>query len=102
MALREGFLTIGDVAGIVGVSVMTIRSWEQRYGWPQPDRSHCCHRRYAAEHEPAFRAVAHLRRSMTTRSAIATLLALLEEQRLEPKPTHSCSSEGASRAQPMH
>lgn len=102
MSRCDEYLTIGDVAGIVGVSVMTIRSWEQRYGWPRPDRSRCAHRRYAAEDEAAFRAVALLRRTMNTGRAIGTLLALLAEQRDGAEPMHLCVSEGFPESEPMH
>jgi DNA-binding transcriptional MerR regulator len=67
---RAGYLSIGEVAAIVGVSAITIRSWERRYGWPEPERSRGAHRRYSNADENAFRAVAHLRRSMNTRAAI--------------------------------
>ncbi len=70
MGCRAGYLSIGEVAAIMGVSAITIRSWERRYGWPEPERSSGAHRRYRDTDEGAFRAVAHLRRSMTTSAAI--------------------------------
>jgi DNA-binding transcriptional MerR regulator len=71
MGRRTRHFSIGEVAGIIGVDVATIRSWERRYGWPKPDRSRGSHRRYRPADEPAFRSVAALRRSMRTSDAIA-------------------------------
>jgi DICT domain-containing protein len=42
-------LTIGDVSTRTGVSVPTLRSWEQRYGFPIPTRLISGHRRYRVE-----------------------------------------------------
>lgn len=39
-------LTIGQVARRTGVSVATLRMWEERHGFPRPDRSASGHRRY--------------------------------------------------------
>jgi hypothetical protein len=46
---HEATLRIGDVARHTGVSVSTLRSWEQRYGLLAPARSPGGHRRYRAE-----------------------------------------------------
>lgn len=73
MSERARYLTIGDVADICGVAVVTIRSWEQRYGWPEPSRSRGAHRRYRACDREAFARLAELRRSMSTRHAIRAL-----------------------------
>jgi DICT domain-containing protein len=42
----ETGLTIGDVATRTGLTVPTLRAWEQRYGFPVPSRSTSGHRRY--------------------------------------------------------
>lgn len=90
MASRRRYMTIGDVAEICGVAVVTVRSWERRYGWPEPVRSRGEHRRYRARDKDVFIQFAELRRSMSTSRAIR---ALQESQssRLQParKPVHS-------------
>lgn len=73
MSAQTRYLTIGDVAEICGVAVVTIRSWEQRYGWPEPLRSRGAHRRYRARDRETFVRVAELRRSMSTSHAIRAL-----------------------------
>ena len=42
-------MTIGELARRTGVSVSTIRAWEQRYGLLNPTRSAGGHRRYSVE-----------------------------------------------------
>jgi DICT domain-containing protein len=39
-------LTIGDLAHRTGVPISTLRSWEKRYGFPEPSRQPGGHRRY--------------------------------------------------------
>jgi MerR family transcriptional regulator, light-induced transcriptional regulator len=39
-------LSIGDIAELTGLSVLRIRSWEKRYGYPQAERLDSGHRRY--------------------------------------------------------
>jgi DICT domain-containing protein/predicted DNA-binding transcriptional regulator AlpA len=46
-SLRKDLLTIGDLAERTGVPPATLRSWESRYGFPQPIRLAGGHRRYA-------------------------------------------------------
>ena len=38
-------------AVMLGVSPNTLRSWERRYGFPQPQRSPGGHRQYALERD---------------------------------------------------
>ena len=74
MGSRGRYLTIGDVAEICGVAVVTIRSWERRYGWPEAVRSRGAHRRrYLARDRDVFVKLAELRRSMSTSRAIRAL-----------------------------
>ena len=40
-------LTATQVADSIGVPAPTIRSWERRYGWPEPSRTQGGHRRYS-------------------------------------------------------
>ncbi len=42
-------LTIGDVVARTGVAEPTLRMWERRYGFPEPQRTENGHRRYSAE-----------------------------------------------------
>jgi len=44
---REELLTISDLSERTGVPAATLRSWESRYGFPQPSRLAGGHRRYA-------------------------------------------------------
>src|SRR4051794_16524089 len=41
-------LSIGDVVQATGLTEATLRAWERRYGFPQPQREPSGHRRYAA------------------------------------------------------
>lgn len=41
-------LTIGDLASRTGVAPATLRMWEQRHGFPNPQRRDSGHRRYSA------------------------------------------------------
>lgn len=74
--MRSGsarYMSIGELALTIGVSVATIRSWEDRYGWPCPERTEGSHRRYRRSDLPLFQAVAKLRRRMTTAEALQQL-----------------------------
>jgi len=42
-------LRASEVSSRIGVPVPTIRSWERRYGWPNPRRTEGGHRRYTPE-----------------------------------------------------
>ncbi|WCO66090.1 DICT sensory domain-containing protein [Iamia majanohamensis] len=46
---EEDALTIRGVADRTGVSVATLRAWEERHGFPAPQRDRRGHRRYTAE-----------------------------------------------------
>ena len=54
-------LTIGDLAERTGVSAATVRMWEQRHGFPVPQRLSSGHRRYSVDDAEAVQAVARLR-----------------------------------------
>jgi DICT domain-containing protein len=65
-------LTIGAAARETGVNVPVLRSWEQRYGFPTPERSASGHRRYAAEQVEQIRQVVRDRAAgMSLDAAIA-------------------------------
>ena len=55
-------LSISDVAEETGIAAGTIRMWEQRYGFPVPDRTASGYRRYSQEDVDALKRVAALRR----------------------------------------
>ncbi|WP_302181614.1 DICT sensory domain-containing protein [Nocardioides pinisoli] len=46
-ATSRASLTIGDLAHRTGVPISTLRSWEKRYGFPEPSRQPGGHRRYS-------------------------------------------------------
>jgi MerR family transcriptional regulator, light-induced transcriptional regulator len=51
-------LTIREVAARTGVNAATLRMWEQRYGFPEPERLDSGHRRYSDEEVERVRRVA--------------------------------------------
>ncbi len=53
----DGWLRIAEVAHEVGIPAPTIRSWERRYGFPDPDRTGGAHRRYSPDNVEQLRAV---------------------------------------------
>src|SRR3954465_3114323 len=53
-------LAIKDVAERTGVAAGTLRMWEQRYGFPVPDRTASGYRRYREEGVESRRRVARL------------------------------------------
>src|SRR3712207_4474529 len=55
-------LAIKDVAERTGIAAGTIRMWEQRYGFPEPERTPSGYRRYSDGDVEALRRVASFRR----------------------------------------
>jgi MerR family transcriptional regulator, light-induced transcriptional regulator len=55
-------LAIKDVAERTGIAPGTIRMWEQRYGFPEPDRTASGYRRYTDEDVESLRRIASYRR----------------------------------------
>ena len=55
-------LAIKDIAERTGIAPGTIRMWEQRYGFPEPDRTESGYRRYSDDDVEALRQVASFRR----------------------------------------
>src|SRR5688572_23916522 len=55
-------LAIKDVAERTGIAAGTIRMWEQRYGFPEPQRTASGYRRYSDGDVEALRRVASYRR----------------------------------------
>jgi len=57
-ASAAGKLSIGSLARATGVPVETLRTWEQRYGYPVADRKPSGHRVYALSNVPRLRRIA--------------------------------------------
>jgi DICT domain-containing protein len=65
-------LAIKDVAERTGIAAGTIRMWEQRYGFPAPDRTPAGYRRYTEHDVEALRKVVALRhRGLSVPAAIS-------------------------------
>lgn len=65
-------LAIKDVAERTGIAAGTIRMWEQRYGFPVPERTASGYRRYSPRDVEALRRVVALRhRGLSVGAAIA-------------------------------
>jgi DICT domain-containing protein len=64
-------LAIKDVSELTGIAAGTIRMWEQRYGFPTPDRTPSGYRRYTEEDVEALRRVmAYRHRGLSVAAAI--------------------------------
>ena len=72
-----GLMTIGTLSQATGIPVPTLRTWERRYGQPEPLRRPSGHRLYPATAVPRLQQVALLLRQG---HRAATLLALAESQ----------------------
>jgi len=69
-------LAIKDVAERTGIAAGTIRMWEQRYGFPVPDRTASGYRRYSVDDVEALRRVASYRRlGLSVPAAIERVMA---------------------------
>jgi len=55
---EEGRLTIGALSRATGIPIETLRTWERRYGVPEPMRKPSGHRVYALSAVPRLRRVA--------------------------------------------
>jgi len=67
-----GGLTIGEVSEQTGVGPGTLRVWEQRYGFPEPERTPTGARRYSVADVERIRRVANEREhGLALRAAIA-------------------------------
>ncbi len=76
--------TLAEVVSEVGVPAETLRSWESRYGWPEPRRSKGGHRRYGQDHLRQIKALRdEVSRGYSPRNAVP-LLRALEAVRHDP------------------
>jgi DICT domain-containing protein len=67
----EDELAIKDIAERTGIAAGTIRMWEQRYGFPEPQRLPSGYRRYTPEDVETLRRVqAYRRRGLSVSAAI--------------------------------
>src|SRR5215217_3812718 len=65
-------LAIKDVAERTGIAAGTIRMWEQRYGFPEPQRLPSGYRRYTPDDVETLRRVqAYRRRGLSVSAAIS-------------------------------
>jgi len=65
-------------ARMLGVSTNTLRSWERRYGFPQPLRSQGGHRQYD------FEEIAALRQTLAETHNVSSAIALVQERGAGP------------------
>jgi DICT domain-containing protein len=114
-------LSIGDVVRATGLGEATLRAWERRYGFPQPEREPSGHRRYATEEvERILRVVAErergvalpiaIERARAVSTRVPSLFAQLRERRPDLQPmtvrkrhltrlAHAIEEESAARAE---
>jgi DICT domain-containing protein len=114
-------LSIGDVVRATGLGEATLRAWERRYGFPQPQREPSGHRRYATEEvERILRVVAErergvalpiaIERARAVSTGVPSLFAQLRERRPDLQPmtvrkrhltrlAHAIEEESAARAE---
>ncbi len=57
MSTNHALLSIGGLSRVSGIGVETLRNWERRYGFPEPERLDSGHRRYSSELVPRLRLV---------------------------------------------
>jgi DNA-binding transcriptional MerR regulator len=95
--LEENHLSIGDVVRATGLTEATLRAWERRYGFPQPQREPSGHRRYPPEEvERILRVIGErergislpvaIERARLAPSRVPSLFARLRERRPDLQP----------------
>lgn len=114
-------LSIGDVVQATGLTEATLRAWERRYDFPQPQREPSGHRRYGTEEvERILRVLAErergvalpvaIERARLASSGVPSLFAQLRERRPDLQPmtirkrhltplAHAIEEESAARAE---
>ena len=117
----NNLLSIGDVVRATGLNEATLRAWERRYGFPQPQREPSGHRRYpseeverilrvAAERERGVALPVAIERARLAPSHVPSLFAQLRERRPDLQPmtvhkrhltplAHAIEEESAARAE---
>ena len=61
-------LSIGALSRATGIPVETLRTWENRYGYPVPERKPSGHRVYALASVPRLRRIAEALSRATARA----------------------------------
>jgi MerR family transcriptional regulator, light-induced transcriptional regulator len=95
--INDNHLSIGKVVQATGLTEATLRAWERRYDFPQPQREPSGHRRYAPEEvERILRVVAErergialplaIERARSAPSRVPSLFAQLRERRPDLQP----------------
>jgi MerR family transcriptional regulator, light-induced transcriptional regulator len=80
--MTNAALTIREVAARSGVPAGTLRMWEERYGFPKPERLPSGHRRFTDDHVEAVRAVVAARDSgLSLPAAIERVAGAPQERR---------------------
>jgi len=87
----RGELTIREVAARTGIPAVTLRMWENRYGFPEPTRLPSGHRRY---HEDDVERIARVVRE---RDAGLSLTAAVERTKRDPAPSDASVYAGLRR-----
>ena len=83
MSAPQDGLSIGELARRTGVPAATLRSWEDRYGFPRPQRLNGGHRRYAEGDTALIAEILRLRTSgMSLQAAIGQAAAREPEAEL--------------------
>ncbi|RYP87194.1 MerR family DNA-binding transcriptional regulator [Nocardioides guangzhouensis] len=85
---RDQTLAIGELAARTGLTPAVLRMWEQRHGFPRPQRLDSGHRRYAASDVAAIEGVLR-RRDAGVRLDVA----IAEAARMPDRPTASVYAE---------
>ena len=83
-------LTIREIAARSGVPAGTLRMWEERYGFPKPQRLPSGHRRFTQDHADQVRAV------VAAREAGLSLPAAIERVVGAPREDHAPNEQPAA------
>ncbi len=82
--MTDDRLKVKEVAALIGVPVPTIRSWEKRYGWPDPSRTQGGHRRYGPAEVEQLQALRdEISKGRSARRAVVLLQQLALRRRHE-------------------
>lgn len=90
--ISPGLLTIRELAERAGLTTATVRAWEQRYGFPTPERLPSGHRRYAEDDVDLVREVVR-RRDAGTRLGVAIDEAITRVRAEQAPPPGSAYAE---------
>jgi DNA-binding transcriptional MerR regulator len=77
-------LTIRELAAATGVSAATLRTWESRHGYPQPERLAGGHRRYS---EGDVVTIGDIERGRASGQTLPAAIAQAQARRARPEPS---------------